>query len=325
MPDLHTIARLLALAAFWFAMASTGHGQIQALPAQGPQGEVLDFTRPAPDQPAPLRQPPTTIEPESVTFGESDEAWTWQMLPTGLMYRPYLAGIKEPRLAIQAFSEKALGGVWDVTLGGRIPFIRLGTNNSAWPEGFELDVEGAAFPRLDLTHERDIWAVDFRAGTMLTYRRGRWETSFGYRHVCSHLVDEYIEDNPSVARKNYVRDVIVSGIGFRPVRAVRLYAEAGWAFNTDGGADPWDFQFGIEFSPVEPTNFWAEPFVALNAHLREEVNYGGAFTAQAGLQWRGIDSHLFRLGVHYMNGKSEQYQFYNNSEQQIGMGLWFDY
>jgi hypothetical protein len=31
------------------------------------------------------------------------------------------------------------------------------------------------------------------------------------------------------------------------------------------------------------------------------------------------------MGLHLYNGKSSQYQIFNNSEQQIGFGLWYDY
>ena len=32
-----------------------------------------------------------------------------------------------------------------------------------------------------------------------------------------------------------------------------------------------------------------------------------------------------RAGLHYYNGKSSQYQTFDDSEQQIGFGLWYDF
>ena len=61
-------------------------------------------------------------------------------------------------------------------------------------------------------------------------------------------------------------------------------------------------------------------FFAVNAHLREENDYGGNFTVQTGWQWRGRTGHLLRLGMQYFNGMSEQYEFYNKFEEQIGVG-----
>ena len=107
---------------------------------------------------------------------------------------------------------------------------------------------------------------------------------------------------------------------------LRLYAEAGWAFYSDGGSDPWEFQFGIDYSPVLPQFGRGAPFVALNGHLREDVDFGGNFVAQLGWQWRGkLTERLFRVGLHYLTGPSPQFQFFRDSEEQLGIGVWYDF
>ena len=64
----------------------------------------------------------------------------------------------------------------------------------------------------------------------------------------------------------------------------------------------------------------------MNAHLREEVNFGGNFVAQAGWQWQGWSStRVIRAGVQYFNGKSDQYEFFRTSEQKLGIGIWYDF
>lgn len=258
----------------------------------------------------------------------SDEPWSWQLLPPGLMYKSYLAGNKEPRMGSQWFHERTLGWRWDATLGGRVGLLRYGTENDFWPQGWQLDVEGAAFPRVDLDHQRDLDTVDFRAGAPLTTRQGPWEFKFGYYHLSSHLGDEFVLKNPGVPRINYVRESLASGLAvyLDPCNPnMRLYAEVGWAFYTDGGAKPWEFQFGIDMSPAAPTSGWGAPFFAINGHLRQENDFGGNMTVQTGWQWRGRTGHLFRLGMQYFNGMSDQYQFFNRFEEQIGMGMWYDY
>jgi len=76
-----------------------------------------------------------------------------------------------------------------------------------------------------------------------------------------------------------------------------LYAEAGWAFYVDGGTEPWEFQFGAEYSPLGPTGLAGAPFLAVNGHLRQEVDFGGSLVVQAGWQWRGRTGHLMRAGL----------------------------
>ncbi len=48
-------------------------------------------------------------------------------------------------------------------------------------------------------------------------------------------------------------------------------------------------------------------------------------TVQTGLQWRGRSGHLFRFGLQYFNGMSDMAQFFRRHEEQIGMGMWYDY
>ncbi len=252
-----------------------------------------------------------------------DEPWSWQILPTGLMYKTYLAGNRESRLGSQLVYQRGEGALLDSTIGGRVGLLRFGTDNDLWPQGWQLDVEAAAFPELDAN--RNLVECDYQAGLPLTTRQGPWEMKFGYLHYCSHIGDLYLLANPDFQRVNYVRDSIVWGLAAYLNPDLRLYSEALWGFHVDGGAEPWEFKFGVEFSPAEPTGPAGALFFALHSHLRQVNDFGGNVTVQTGWQWRGRTGHLFRLGLQYFNGMSEQGQFYNRFEQQIGGGLWYDF
>ena len=254
----------------------------------------------------------------------SNEPWTWQVAPTGLLYQPDLASGTECRLATKWDYVRGQGWFWDPVAGGRAGLLRYGTEDDAWPQGWQLDIAGAAFPRLDSA--RNMVATDFRIAVPLTMRQGPWEFKFGYTHLSSHIGDLYLINNPGFVRINYVRDSLAMGLAVYLNPDVRLYAESGWAFHDDGGAQQWEFQFGLDLSPSQPTtNIWGAPFFALNGHLRQENDFGGNFTAQTGVQWRGRTGHLLRLGAQYFNGMSEFGQFYNRFEEQIGVGLWYDF
>jgi len=255
----------------------------------------------------------------------SYEPWTWQTEPEGLMFRSYLAGGREPRIGSTLVDERSHGWYWDATLGGRVGILRYGTDNDVMPQGWQLDVEGAAFPRLDLEHDENLVSVDFRAGLLATTRQGPWEAKFGFYHICSHIGDQFLLRNPDFPRINYVRESLVLGIAVYLNPSLRLYSEAGWAFQESGGAQPWELQFGADFSSTEPTGFRGSPFFAINGHLRQENDFGGNLTVQTGWQWRGRTGHLLRVGMQYFNGMSDQGQFFNQFEEQIGMGLWYDY
>ena len=270
--------------------------------------------------------PPEAMTPGGMLASPSD-VWEFQVLPQGLIYRSYWAGVKEPRLGIQLMHITGDHSFWDPTVGARVGILRYGTENGLRPEGWEWDVEGAAEPRLTLNRDRDLETVDFRAGTYLTYGLSNWQFKFGYYHLSSHLGDELaIKDPIALAdRINYVRDSLILGASYYPNPAWRLYGETAYAMNADGGAAPWEFQFGTELSAPGPTGPDGTPFVALNGHLREEEDFSGDITAQTGWLWRNTSGQVLRVGLHYLNGKSSQYQTFTRSEQQIGLGLWYDF
>jgi hypothetical protein len=251
--------------------------------------------------------------------------WYWQWLPDSLIYRSYLAGVKEPRFAGAWNYERDWGWIWDIALGGRVGILRYGTCYGDRPEGWQVDIEGAAFPRLDIDYKRDLIASDFRFGIPLTFGRGSFQTKLAYYHLSSHLGDEYMLLNPGVPRLNYSRDVLVWGNSFYWTDDWRLYAEAGWAFHTDGGSQPWEFQFGVDYSPRYGNAPRGRPFFAIGGHLREEVDFGGNMVVQTGWQWRGHTGHLFRAGMQYFTGMSEQFEFFDQHEDKLGMALWYDY
>jgi hypothetical protein len=251
------------------------------------------------------------------------QPWDWQILPAGLLWHSYLAGPKEPRLGYAwLYDTYSQNWVNDSTIGARVGLLRFGTRDPFEPQGWELDVEAAAFPRLQQQHLQ-LNAVDFRVGVPFTWRGGPWQTKLAYYHVSSHVGDEYLLANPGFQRINYRRDAIVLGAGFFAAPDMRLYAEVGYAFVTDGGAEPWELQFGWEFAPTRPTGLGGAPFIAMNGYLREEVDWGGDFTLMAGWAWRG--DRLLRVGLQYTVGESLPWEFLGDSEQLIGVGLWYDF
>lgn len=287
---------------------------------------------------APPGQPPQVVGPNtsyvdpgwggpSVAVPCPSGAWYWQVLPDGLIYHSYQAGVHEPRLAIVTQHTKGSDSFFDGTLGGRVGVLRYGTAGPFFPQGWQLDVEAAAMVRLTLDEIRDFETADYRVGIPLTYGVDSWQFKFAVYHLSSHLGDEFAIANPgSLANRiNYVRDEVVFGASYFPALWCRLYGEAGYAFNSDGGAEPWEFQFGTEFSQPGPTGLNGTPFLALNGHSREEVDFGGDISAQTGWLWRNNSDQVMRLGLHYFNGKSSQFQTFNQFEQQIGLGLWYDF
>ena len=83
---------------------------------------------------------------------------------------------------------------------------------------------------------------------------------------------------------------------------------------------------GAECRPSRPTELRGAPFWAVNTHLREEVDFGGSFSAEAGWAWRGTGSgRLLRIGGQYVTGHTRQFEFLGRTEDLVGLGIWLDY
>ncbi len=263
------------------------------------------------------------------------EPWSWQIMPNNLIYTSYLAGPKEPRIGTVMYFDtdpgvfqpsSREGTLWDTTLGGRVSILRYGSDPVVHPQGFEVQVEGAAFVRLDPEDDRDLRSGDYRFGVPLVYGVGRWQTKLAYYHNSAHLGDEAMLKYPSFPRVNYVRDCIVWGNSYYPRDWMRLYGEVGWAFFNAGGSEPWEFQFGTELIQARPTGALGTPFLAVNGMTRQELDWGGNICVQTGWAWRGRASEkLFRLGFEYLYGSDPQYEFVFYNQNRYGFGVWYDY
>lgn len=257
---------------------------------------------------------------------KSPQFWQWRLLPDNVIWQSYWAGVHEPRISGVVFHNAPNNTNYiDVTLGGRASVLRYGSDGGDRPEGAELQIEGAAFPRLNLDANWDMDAADFRFGVPLVYGREKWQTKFAFYHLSSHMGDEYaIREHALDERINFSRDVLTLAFSYFPLPAWRWYAEAGWAFHYDE-SKPWEFQFGVDVAQPGPTGAIGAPFFAVNGHIREELDYGGNLVAQIGWFWRGNSTKVLRTGFHYFNGKSNQFEFFRNFEEQIGAGLWYEF
>jgi hypothetical protein len=301
----------------------------EVLPHLGPLEDDQPFGPPALAESATFEDALAgTVPVSTASYGApsgADGGYGWHLMPQGLIYRSYLAGAKESRFRSVWNHEQGNGNIWDITLGGNVGLLRYGTTGNVRPEGFQLGLEGAGQVRLDIDEDRDVDASDFRFGVPLTWGDSVYQVKVAYYHLSSHVGDEYMLKHQAFQRFNYSRDVLVWGHSLYPTDDFRIYGEIGYAFYNDV-SDPWEAQFGIDWSPNDGTGAHGAPFAAVNGHIREEVDFGGNFVAQAGWCWRrGPATGLYRIGVEYYNGKDDQFSFFNQSVSKVGFGMWFDY
>lgn len=312
------------------AMPRVGGAETPAIYQPGQQFQLLDSTH-SKATASPVAY--NTIESPCLSPGEcvpdcidySCEPWTFQVLPQGLIWHSYLAGPKEPRFEALIIGGQNVGEKFDGEVGGRVGLFRYGNTADFRPQGWQVDVEGAAIIREDEQQAQLVDGYDFRVGVPVTYGWGNYTMKISWYHTSAHLGDEFMLANPTFPRINYSRNAIVWGLGYYLMEDVRIYGEVDYGYWTDGGNKPWAFQFGWEYSPVV-RELHGAPFVAMNGFLRQENDYGGFFTFETGWQWRGArGGQLIRAGFIYQNGPNTLNEFFRFSEQQIGGGLWYDF
>lgn len=275
---------------------------------EGPRASLVG-PRPCDCEPKP--EPPDPAAP-----------WHWEGLPSGLIYRSYLAGIKEPRMYLGIVGVENDAWFVDMTVGGRVGLVRYGNGSDVAPEGFQLDVETAGMGRLDVREDVDLRSVDMRLGGVLSHKIGDARVKLGYYHLSSHVGDEFLIQNPGFERINYSREALVLGLCYFITPAVMPYVEVEWATRVDGGSEPWELQLGVDVSPAG--GGWA-PFAAVNGYLRQEVDFSGNFVAQAGVQYRRALGQRIRAGLQYATGRSSQFSFFRVPETQVAFAIWYDF
>lgn len=229
-------------------------------------------------------------------------------------------------MGIAVLGEKDRGTVLEESIGGRLGLLRYGSCGPINPQGWQWDLESAALLRQDIDNELDVEAVDFRVGSVITYRQGATAYKAGYYHLSSHVGDEYLVRNIGFQRLNYVRDSAIVGVYHNVTVDIAVYGEVAYAFRTDGGAEPLELQFGSEYSSPDAAGPGGAPFAAVNFHLREEFNFGGGFNMLAGWEWIGPRTgNRFRIGGQFYTGKEIQWSFFDEDITVAGAGIWYDF
>lgn len=254
--------------------------------------------------------------------------YIYQILPKGLMYRSYLAADREPRMQfLHLYDTRSKQIVWDAVLGGRVGLLRYGTVGPARTEVFQLDLEGAVFARvLPSEPSSMLTGSDYRVGMFGTWKFDRTAWKAGFYHLSSHVGDEYQLAHPLFQRINYVRDSLLTGISYDLSDISRIYGEIGYAIGVQDGAKPLELQAGFEYTPIARSSLRGAPFCAINGHFREEFDLGCGVNLASGWGWHGRETgHRLRIGLNYYNGPSLQYEFFDQWENLVGGGIWFDY
>ena len=283
-----------------------------------------DNFEPLPDRDVPVFDDAPVFDDDAESnFGEHSGV---EVLPSGLLYRSYIAGEKEPRFQSIWLNETGRGRVWETQMGGRVGILRKGIVDGPYTKAWQLDMEGGAQTRVDPQRKSDLEAVDFRFGILSTWRFGSNAFKAGYYHLSTHIGDEYLIRNPGFIRVNYVRDSAIIGWTHDLNIDSQVYGEVAYAAGAEGGAKPLELQYGYQYTPMRANGLKGAPYFGINGHTRQDFNWITSINTVAGWQWQGAETnHRFRIGLQYYTGPALQWEFVGRNETLCGGGLWFDY
>ena len=238
---------------------------------------------------APTKAPETPSSPAVADTSGVDTGWTFG--PSGQVYPEYAADPRRPQMAfgVVFMTESDVEALYgngmhriENRIGERIPILRYTpASGRAW----ELSVEGGFFGQFDLYKSLENIGWDGWYGLNLAWSFAPgWAGKFHYRHLSSHLGDEFIE-RTDLQRINYTREDLTLGLAWTFAPGATVYAEGG--IDVHKGAERQEnlfFQAGAQFREPERTILNAFGWqVATDVQMFQEEDYQPDLSLQAAL------------------------------------------
>jgi hypothetical protein len=261
-----------------------------------------------------------------VIFGFPFIAWAqeppqWVLLPSQLVFRPLIADPREIHDSVSA------NGAWDTYEGDIGDIIELlqwrPLDGSRWGWG----IEGASDIQLDglgngVFPER---VSDWYLGTYFSESYGQISNRLEYLHVSSHLGDSLFAAEPRII---FTRESFRWTTSYDPSRQVRVYAGVGYYPHMAPDDQRFYAHWGAEL--------YSEDWPVIGTVARGYFGYDGKYLREAGgvldqnfelgVQWKWTpdSTRAIRVAVSYYAGNSDFGQFYRQSDNHWGWGVYFD-
>ena len=247
--------------------------------------------------------------------------------PKRPLFEPLLADPREPQFAGRLlFYRKgvALNRVWAADFGGTVPMIGGDLKNGGQ---WQFGVQGTVFTLWNLdTVSDDQVLADFLVGLPFTWRWERLSIMAQLYHISAHLGDEFLLENPNVARVNLAYEAVDTKISYAVTDALRVYGGAGRMIRRDPtDTKPGSLQAGVEY--LHPRAYWRgllRPVAALDLEKHEMSGWPStdvSLRLGAQIENRTRASRRVLLLWEYYKGKDFNGQFFTRSIEYTGFGL----
>lgn len=210
------------------------------------------------------------------------------------------------------------GFEWEANFGHMIPFVRL--HGDRPEQSVTLAIQGGAFGRFALeTKKRDLISSDWIFAAPLFITSGDHWVRIEYRHISSHLGDDYIArfgDRP----EGYLRDDIGVIVYRQLTPAIGLYGGPNVAFNVDPNRNKrLAADAGIEVNTrrLDATRW----YTGVDVHLDQDVSWEPRINLHAGTYVGTGPEQRLRLTIEVLTGPSPQGEFRRGKVNYLAVGL----
>jgi len=249
-----------------------------------------------------------------------------KFLPRGLLMEPLHADLRWPHFGA-AYHVLSSGREFASAFGESFAVYRTAAPfNGSW----ELGIQAGVFGVFDTERRSiDLINADYTIGVVAGYRADRLSGFVRIRHQSSHVGDEFILNNPQVARINLSYEELDLKLSYDLATWMRWYGRVGTLVRRDSrtlGRET--MQGGIELkSPWLLAGGTIRPVAYADFQANARANWAVGRSIMAGLQFENArigDRKLQVLGE-YFSGPSPDGQLFSTRVEWLGVGvhLWF--
>ncbi len=251
-----------------------------------------------------------------------------RLLPGGQLVPVIRADPREPSAGarivgvLNAASRYGTGIEDEAVIGHSIPFVLL--SGDSRERATVIGIQGAVFGRFQMeTIERELISSDWMFAIPLVIWRGRNWYRFRYRHVSSHLGDEYIEDFDA-ERLDFSRDALEITVYRSLTAGFSAYAGGDFAINVDPiGSKRFRVLGGIELTDVASTGA-GRFFGGVDVNMRQDDDWRPRVSVQVGVFLLPDKERRLRFAMDMAFGRSIQGEFHREPETVIMAGMFFE-
>jgi hypothetical protein len=209
------------------------------------------------------------------------------------------------------------GGVeWEANFGHAIPFLQI--DGSSPEHSIVLGVSAGVFGRFALeTTKRDLISSDWVFAMPLYWRNDEHWVQLSYRHISSHLGDDYMLRFDQFS-EGYMRDDVGITVFRRLGDWVGMYAGGNYAFNVDPDANRRGaLTIGLEINRPVQTPWYS----GIDVYSDQDASWEPRFNLHVGRRTEFDDGRGIRVTFEMLLGPSPQGEFRRGDVFLVATGI----